>query len=98
MISKKHFLAQMQKLNEIFPDSAISDAQAKHYYEAMSADFTDAQFDTALNFALKTSFKFPPIAAFYKQDPAAPVAKTVYEPVTPEESKSIRAVLAKYEL
>jgi hypothetical protein len=93
MISKKHFLAQMKKLNTIYPDSAINDAQALIYYETMANDFTDEQFTKQLNFVLKNSFKFPPIAAFYKVDPDAPVPIPVYDPVTPEESIRLRRVL-----
>ena len=83
-------MAQVKKLKTIFPDSAISSEQALIYYETMSPDFTDEQFDVALNLAIKNSFKFPPIAAFYKKDPDRPEDKKVYEPVTAEESKYIR--------
>jgi len=90
MISKKHFAEQVGKLNVIYPESALSAEQAALYYEMMSSDFTDEQFDVALNLAVKNSFKFPPIAAFYKKDPDRPDDKKVYEPVTAEESKYIR--------
>jgi 2-oxo-4-hydroxy-4-carboxy--5-ureidoimidazoline (OHCU) decarboxylase len=97
MISRKHFAAQIKKLNTIYPDSAINDEQAALYYEAMSPDFNDEQFDKALNLALKNSFKFPPIAAFYHRDPLADVLQGVYSPVTAEESKLLRATMEKVE-
>jgi hypothetical protein len=68
MISKKHFLEQMKKLNTLYPESALSNEQVMIYYEFLSRDFTDTEFDAAINHALKTSFKFPPIAAFYKKE------------------------------
>lgn len=97
MISKKHFLKQIDKLNTIYPDKPLTDEQALIYYEVLSPDFTDAQFDTALNLALKNSFKFPPIAAFYHRDPLADVLKGVYSPVTPEESKRLKWALERAE-
>jgi len=93
MISKKHFLAQVKKLNIIYPESAINSEQALIYYDVMSSDFTDDQFDVALNLALKNSFKFPPIAAFYK---GGTDADNVYAPVTAEESARIRKTLESY--
>jgi hypothetical protein len=98
MISKKHFAEQIGKLNTIYPESAISTAQAAVYYEVMSPDFTDEQFDAALNMALKNSFKFPPIAAFYKKDPGAPEPLKVYDPLTKEETAAIRRTLDQYGL
>lgn len=87
MISKKHFLEQIKKLNVLFPDSALSDQQVAMYYEVLSQDFNDAQFDEAFNLAVKNSFKFPPIAAFYRKDTEA---QYVPSPVTPEFREQIR--------
>jgi acetone carboxylase gamma subunit len=98
MISRKHFAAQIKRLSDIFPDSTISDKQAMLYYEVMSPDFTNEQFDVALNMALKNSFKFPPIAAFYKKDPGAPEPLKVYDPLTKEETAAIRRTLDQYGL
>jgi hypothetical protein len=94
MISKKHFLNQMKKLMTIY-DEQISTDRLLAYYDAMSTDFTDEQFDLALNLALKNSFKFPPIAAFYKKDESRPEEKKVYEPVTAEESKRIKEAFTR---
>ena len=85
MVTKEHFLKQVKKLNTLFPETAINVEQATIYYEMLSPDFNDEQFDVALNIALKNSFKFPPIAAFYKKDPDRIEEKKVYEPVTAEE-------------
>lgn len=97
MVSKQHFLKQMTKLM-IICDEQVSDERIKAYYEVLSPDFTNEQFDKALNLALKNSFKFPPIAAFYKADPSQPAPLMVNEPVTPEESRAIREVLNRYGL
>jgi hypothetical protein len=98
MISRKHFLAQVKKINTLYPESAINNAQAEIYYEFLSTDFNDEQFDAALNMALKNSFKFPPIAAFYKKDPGAPEPLKVYGPLTKEETAAIRRTLDQYGL
>jgi hypothetical protein len=97
MISKKHFLEQVDKLMLIY-DEQISTPRAMAYYEMLSQDFTDEQFDAAVNMALKSSFKFPPIAAFYRKDVNTVEEKTVYEPVTLDESQLIKGVLDRYGL
>ena len=96
MIGKKHFLEQIRKLETIY-DEEISTAKLEAYYETMSPDFTGDQFDVALNLALKNSFKFPPIAAFYHRDPLADVLQSVYSPNTPEESKRLKWALERAE-
>jgi hypothetical protein len=96
MISKKHFLEQMKKLM-IICDEQVSDERVKAYYNVLSPDFTNEQFDKALNLALKNSFKFPPIAAFYHRDPLADVLQSVYSPVTEIEGKRIRWALERAE-
>ena len=90
MISKKHFVAQIKKLETIF-DQELSARQVELYYETLSPDFIDEEFTKQLNHVLKNSFKFPPIAAFYKADPEA--TEQVYSPVTAEESAKIRRIL-----
>lgn len=97
MISKKHFLNQMKKLMTVY-DEQVSTDRLLAYYDAMSTDFTDEQFDAALNLALKNSFKFPPIAAFYKKDPTAAEPLKAYEPLSAEENAAIRRTLDQYGL
>lgn len=94
MITEKVFLDAIDKLNSIFPENALSPEAAKIYYETMSPDFTDEQFTKQVNVALKNSFKFPPIAAFYKGMNDLP---EVFEPVNPQESAAIRRTLEKYD-
>lgn len=68
MITKSVFLKTVKNLEEIF-EHELTERQIELYYETMSPDFTDAQFLKQANAALKNSFKFPPIAAFYKDAP-----------------------------
>ena len=66
MISKNAFLKGIKKLEEIF-DGKMTERQVELYYETLSPDFTDEDFNKQLNHVLKESFKFPPpIAAFYR--------------------------------
>jgi hypothetical protein len=97
MISKKHFLEQMEKLMTIY-DEQVGTERLLAYYETMSPDFTDEQFDVALNFATKNSFKFPPIAAFYKKDENRPEPLKAYDPPTKEEAEALRRTLDQYGL
>lgn len=96
MVSKKIFLEQIKKLQSTF-DQTISEDRIRLYYNALAPDFDDTTFDAAVNFALKNSFKFPPVAAFYKKDPLADALSGVYSPVTEAESIKLRKALAKYD-
>ena len=97
MMTKKHFLAQMEKLQAIF-DEQVPMERLALYYGVMAQDFTDEQFDAAVNRALRDCFKFPPVAAFYKKDPNAAEPPKVYAPMTKEEAEAIRRTLDQYGL
>ena len=60
MISKNAFLKGIKKLEEIF-DGKMTERQVELYYETLSPDFTDEDFNKQLNHVLKESFKFPPL-------------------------------------
>jgi hypothetical protein len=93
MISKNVFLDQIEKIQTFLPEPKMSEAAIMLYYDFMSPDFTDEEFIQAANLAVKNNFKFPPVAAFYREHKP----HCVPSPVTAEESEIIRKTRAKYE-
>jgi hypothetical protein len=96
MVSRKVFLEVIEKLQVLFPEPAMSEKQFMLYYEALSPDFTDEQFLKQVNSVIKNCFKFPPIAAFYRED-ATPAPTVDYGVVKPADTEKIRKILAEYE-
>ena len=75
-------------MRRLLPEPPPTDDIMMEYYAVLSKDFNDDEFERRLGRVIRNSFKFPPVAAFYKEDPQQ--EPQTFEPVTPEEARQIK--------